>query len=446
MAARDRNGGIAAWRKLAFLAVAASALGVGGPVAAQASAQEAAAFDGICAFFQETGPSFALEFAGLGADDAERSLLLRMPCDDASGDRVEIERSLPRDAGDGIIGSAMLNGGISVALPSGRTLDLAYSERSFGPLRQGLLTATLSKDGRAVATAASQADAVHDPRRPGCASTSGVGEMGPGLLEVGYPEDVQVSEDLFSLALDHSWVIGDGRELSSGGDLLPLDCQPERSPSCLTGVDVGPGMELAAIAEINAINGDLCAIWLGDFVGVPFDTRRLDLPHGTLLDPPEADLLGVAERLDAALASFFPAAVRLSGLGQTEVGYSFATTVVGPSSALGLGGPSGLWYAIELGIDVDQQMNRSGLFEALDLTLLSVFEIRATETLAELPVEVLKEGRLLSLYTETKPIEGSLLVATGGELTEGGRRFARWQEDVARRLAVTFGGQLRDSL
>jgi hypothetical protein len=429
-------------------------------------------------------PTFNLHFKELGESDDERYISVKQPCVD-TGDRatrhelvcdplrsgatcrwldsgfprwgkdlLEISLNLNHGPGAGSFGiinawlDDLVAGGWTVVLPSGRTLALSYSEKEYGPLRQGVVAATLTKDGVQVATTEATANVIYDPRRVACASQPGETGMDSGIVEIRYPKDL--AHALVVLATDRRWSISQivawSQPPGPESVVALLNCEPMHEAERCTGfLDVGPGMELAAIAAINGLDERICATWQAGAAGGLVPVNVVDLPFETFIDPANPNPAGVAARLDGALSSVvFPTGVKLSQMRPAGRGHSFVGTVLGTGSALGVEASSGYWYNLQLAVAVKHQMTHDGIYEELEVGLLDASEIRAPDDLAELPAGLIRSARRIDMYLDAPDPPDTEAEFQDPEygMTDDGKRFARWELEVATRIAQAFGGQV----
>ena len=352
-----------------------------------------------------------------------------------------------------------LASGMRITLPSNRDLSFSLSHRDFGPLREDILGVTFERDGEIELRTSVPSGHVYDRRRPGCVSSDSIAS---GWVSVSYPESV--AAEIVALGQTREWETygTDFEEDTSSAALVGLlDCASGwNDPDiCHEQIRVGPGMELDAIVDLNALDDRICATWQGVGKGGLLGLRVIELPLRSLLDPADPDPAAVATRLDTLLAEeVFGEGVGISPVVPVRIGNDFATRLRAPGPHLGVDNSEGYWFDIDLAISVGLTLGANGLSEEVDISILDVIEVRAPETLDNLPPGLLRSGRSVAMYSERQfdkepTPDGALEIIIpelgetfGLELNEDGLRFAKWQQVIGTRVARALGGQVLGGL
>ena len=266
-----------------------------------------------------------------------------------------------------------------------------------------------------------------DQKKPSCRSVHGDGGFWDGHLKVTFsPNDVR---NLAGLAQVRDWLAIDLNDDTISGDALffsPRTCSNHR---CKIDLDVGPGVEFAAISEINSLGPNVCARWVGAEAGSPPITIS-GIPLATFTNPeapsPSRSAKLVNERL---LARIFPQRVEMTELRVIGRGHTYGFSAVGPAPAIGL--RRGYWYKADISLTIGVNVYSPGVTETVTLTVLDLIEIRAPESLKRLPQGLIRSGRKMD-YIDPKT----------GQLGRDGTVMRAWLETVATRIAGAFGGQV----
>lgn len=414
---------------------------------------------------------FRIGFRELDADDPDRSLGVDLICDcdrtylTGSGTCQEggQVRWYHPDQPDIVDPLFYLDGldqeGVAVTLPTGRVLIINYGRHDIGTFRQSFLAAQLYDNGQLVGEDIGRSSDLFDSQTPGCAFGPGEAGMIPGYLRVVYARTV--AERLTGLAASRGWTALNADFDPAGPEALMVcravydwKTDTDDPNTCSSTIIVGPGEELAAIAEINALDPTICATWQGEGAGGAPPIQIVAMPFGTLSDPTAPDPAALAGRLDAVFAQdVWADRVQRTAFRVLGAGNLFAARVMAPGEALEISQGEGFWYQIDFTLSVGLQMGHdAGLYEELTLTLLDVVEIRAPDDLGRLPQGIVDGGTPLQLLADT--VDEAANVAPGTEihpadlmflgplLTVDGVRMNDWQRLIATKLAQTLGGDV----
>ncbi|QHQ34832.1 hypothetical protein [Algicella marina] len=369
---------------------------------------------------------------GLGEGDPDRVFSMDINCK---------TKTLRTEAGKaGFSGDAPFE--FSFPSDGGRSWQVRLDLMKIGHLRLTQAEVDLLEGDRVVAEGTFDGTMFYDARYPQCRFGNGESTMVSGGVYVRY--DKKDATRLVGLVTERRWQNGWGDYVEGPEGLL--NCNSD----CGALLDVGPGMELAAVQEINALGGSICAGW--DAVGAGTGPMLVgEFPLGTFLDPANPDSRALAQRLDRMLRQqVFADTVRMSGLRIEGPGHIFALSVLGYGPDMGITLGKGFWYQADITLSIGLQMGfNANLFETITITLNDVVEIRGPESMDEIPEGLIRSGSVMRMYED-----GATAISWGDAsrdlinsgpfgpaLTEDGSRMLDWQRLLATRIAQAAGAE-----
>lgn len=312
----------------------------------------------------------------------------------------------------------------------GRIWQIELEDARVGKIGYGRLKLLVKRDDKVMLRHRLASNTLFDVSNPECASAHGDGGFWTGQLSLEFP--LSKSADLAELAISRGWQAWNWQksQKTTGNELFfsPNICEDSE---CQLMMDVGPGVELAAMTAINAISPGICATWVaGAAGGAPIQVAGIAL--ATFTNPETPSPAQTATLIDEkVLSNIFSGKVTRTDLRVIGRGHRFGFSLVGPAEAMGTGLARDYWYKADLAVDVGISVSNSDVSESIMITIVDLFEIRAPESIDHLPDALIRSGRQMD-YFDSKT----------GELGHDGQLMQGWLEELATRFASIAGGEV----